>query len=247
MPENQDKNLVEWTFWNSWGKLESKKGNNGKASITTESSHQDDKEYAARVAKLQAEASRKENLKLLVAVVVGILAVCLIVYLLGLIDIKPEESTPVVDSNSEQTAGQPKEETPEEIEAAIQEELKKGGFSSKEAYFSAELTKQSHDVGKTLTEFSKKMKSISPKMNITSLVIASKMERLSKDKTINGFGIEIIGPRDGESDEVKLVSHLKGKTSPVEFFAEGGRVVAHFKDYPASYCKETKGAAVCGN
>jgi hypothetical protein len=251
MDKNQNKILAEKAFWNVWGSLESNSAKNGSQKAggldMVEHIRRDDKEYAARIAQQQAEAQRKENLKLMAMIVAGLLAICLIVFLLGLIDMKSETSSTASGGNTQQSAAQLKEETPEMIQASIEEEVIKGGFASKEAYFSSELTKQSNDVDKDLVEFSKKIKSVNPKMNITSLVIAGKLEQLTDDKIINGFGIELVSPRDGESDNVSLISHLKGMTSSVEFFAEGGRVVAHFKDYPASYCAGTKGAAVCGS
>jgi hypothetical protein len=249
MPDDQNKKIVEMAFWKSWGTLESNAANNAgqneRKPKMAEPIWQDDKEYTARVAQQLAEARRKENIKLMAMMVIGFLAIYLIVFLLGLIDLKSKAPS-ASGGNSQQSEAQSKEETPEMIQASIEEEMIKGGFSSKEAYFSSELTKQSNDVSTDLTEFSKKIQSVTPKMNVTSLVIAGKMEQLTKDKTFNGFGIEVVGSEDGESDNVSLVSHLKGMTSSVEFFAEGGRIVAHFKDYPASYCAGTKGAAVCG-
>ncbi len=211
MSKDQNKNLAEKAFWNIWGNLESNAINNpsqneGRLKIV-DPIRQDDKEYAARIAQQQADESRKEKLNLMAMVVVGFLAICLIVYLLGLIDMKPETSSAVSGGNNLQSAGQSKEDASEIIEASIEEEVIKGGFSNKEAYFSSELTKQSNDVGNDLIEFSKKIKSVNPKMNITSLVIAGKMDQLTKDKIINGFGIEMVGPRDDESDNVSLISH----------------------------------------
>jgi hypothetical protein len=246
MPEDQNKTLVEKAFWRSWGKLETNAAKKDGRFETDEPSRRNDKEYTARLAQLEAEAARKENFKLLVMIVVGILAICLIVYLLSLVNMKPEATTTSSGEISQQSASQPTAESAESIEASIQEEMTKGGFSSREAYFSSELTKQSKEVDSNLTEFSQKIKAVTPKMNVTSLVIASKMDQIAKDKTMSGFGIEVVGARGTESDDVKLISHLKGMTSSVEFFAEGGRIVAHFKDYPPSYCAETKGEAVCG-
>jgi preprotein translocase subunit Sss1 len=245
MAEDQNKIHVEKAFWRSWGKVEKSLAKN-RALLETDEPARNDKEYVARLARLEADATRKENIKLLVMIVVGILAIGLTVYLLSLINIKPEATTASSGGNSQQSASQPAE-SPESIEASIQEEMSKGGFSSKEAYFSSELIKQTNEVDSNLTVFSKKIKLVTPKMNITSLVIASKLDQLSKDKIMRGFGIEVVGARGAESDDVKLISHLKGMTSSVEFFAEGGRVVAHFKDYPPSYCAGTKGAAVCGD
>jgi hypothetical protein len=251
MKNDQSKTIVEKAFWNSWGKLKSGMSPDGKQPQDelnlADSSRRGDKEYSARIIQQQDEESRKENLKLFVMIVAGILAICLIVYLLSLIDMKTEVTTARSDDNRHESASQPTEMTAEMIEASIQEGMAKGGFTTKEAYFSSELTKQSNEVDKELVEFSKRIRKVNPKMNITSLVIAKKMEQFKKDKSINGFGIEVVGPRDGESDDVKLISHLNGKTSSVEFYAEDGKVVAHFKDYPPNYCAETKGAAVCGS
>ena len=246
MPEDQNKTLVEKAFWRSWGKLETNAAKKDGRFETGEPSRRSDKEYTAKLAQLEAEAARKENLKLLVMIVVGILAICLIVYLLSLVNMKPKATIASSGDSSQQSASQPAAESAESIEASVKEEMAKGGFSSKEAYFSSVLTKQSNEAGSSLTEFSKKIQSVTQKMNVTSLVIAGKLEQISKDKTMSGFGIEVEGARGTESDDVKLVSHLNGMTSSVEFFAEGGRIVAHFKDYPPSYCAETKGAAVCG-
>jgi hypothetical protein len=245
----QNKVVAENTFWNGWLALKSNVANNaGK----NDDQHEHEpirrmaNEYADRVAQHQAEASRKENLKLIAMVVTGILAICLIVFLLSLINVEPDASTAKNGDSSQKSTSLSKEEEAEKIETSIKEDMAKGGFTTKEAYFSSELTKQSNDVGKELVEFSKRIKSVSPKMNITSLVIAKKMDQFKKDKTINGFGIELVEMGD-ESDDVKLISHLNGMTSPVEFYAEDGRVVAHFKNYPPSYCAGTKGAAVCGS
>jgi hypothetical protein len=250
MTKNQNKKLAEKAFWNSWSNFKSDGANKAdqyKVKLRlVEPIRRDDKEYAARLAQQHAEERRKENLKLMAMLGVSAVAVYLVVFLLGLI-VKPEASSAASHAKSQQSAGESKEDTPEMIEASIQEEIAKGGFSSKEAYFSSELVKQSADVGDGLSEFSKKIMLVTPKMNVTSLVIAGKLDQITNDKTFNGFGIEVVGSIDGESDNVSLISHLKGMTSPVEFYAEGGRVVAHFKDYPESYCAGTKGTAVCGS
>ncbi len=249
MAEEQNKVLAEKAFWNNWVTLASNGPNNtdqNEDNISmAHSLRPNAKEYAAKVAQLQAAERRKENLKLMAIMAFGFLAICLIVFLLGLIDVKSDLSPTASGDNSQKSAAQAKED-PAEIEASVQEEMKKGGFTNKEAYFSAELAKQSLDVGDELVEFSKKIKTSTSKMNITGLVIAKKMDQITQLKTINGFGVELVKLGD-ESDDVRLISHLKGMTSSVEFFAEDGRVVAHFKDYPPSYCAGTKGAAVCGS
>jgi hypothetical protein len=249
MAQDQEKSLAEKTFWNSWGKFAPNESiytdqNEGDLS-TAHSSRLNAKEYAARVAQQQAVERRKDNLKLLAMMVFGFLVICLVVFLLGLFDGKSDLSATVANDNSQKSAAQVIED-PAEIEASIQEEMIKGGFTSKDAYFSAELAKQSLDVGDDLVEFGKKINPFVSKMNITGLVIEKKMDQLTKLKAINGFGVELVKLGD-ESDDFKLISHLKGKTSSVEFFAEHGRIVAHFKDYPASYCAGTKGSAVCGS
>lgn len=249
MSEEQNKAFAEKAFWNSWVTLLS----NGSKNVSqnekkfnmAHSPRSNAADYADRVAQQQAEERRKENFKLITMIVIGFLAICLLVYLLGLIHVKSELSSTASDGKSRQSAAQTKED-PAEIEASIQEEMKKGGYTSRDDYFSAELAKQSLDVGDDLVEFSKRIKSATSKMNITGLVIAKKIDQIQRFKTINGFGVELVRMGD-ESDDVKLISHLKGMTSSVEFFAENGRVVAHFKDYPSSYCAGTKGAAVCGS
>jgi hypothetical protein len=249
MAEEQNKVLAEKVFWNNWVTLASNAPSNANQNedniSMAHSLRPNAKEYAAKVAQQQAAERRKDNLKLMAMLVFGFLAICLIIFLLGLIDLKPDLSYTASSDNSQKSAAAAKEDAAE-IEASIQEEMKKGSFTSKEAYFSAELAKQSLDVGDDLVEFSKKIKSSTSKMNITGLVIAKKMDQITKLKTINGFGVELVKLGD-ESDDVKLISHLKGMTSSVEFFSEDGRVVAHFKDYPPSYCAGTKGAAVCGS
>lgn len=251
MSKNKNQILAEKEFWSSWGNLESNASKNsaqieGKRTIP-EPNRRDDKEFAARFAEHLAQERRKENLKLMAMMVVGVIAISLTLYLLGLIEIKKAPLSAAASGNSHSAEAVKKVETPEMIEASIEEEMAKGGFSTREAYFNSELTKQAHDVGMNLDEFSKNIKPLTPKMNITSLVIAGKIEQFSQYKTVNGFGIELVESKEDESDEVKLISHLKGMTSTVEFFAENGRVVAHFKDYPPSYCAGTKGAAVCGS
>jgi len=179
-------------------------------------------------------------------VTTGLLVMGLILYLLGLIEINPAPSSASAEGVN-QASEALLEQDPAEVEAAIQEEMIKGGFTTKEAYFSSELTKQASDVSAELTEFGKKMKSIRPKFDVTGLVIEGKLGQLTKTQSLDGFGIEVVTKKEGESDEVSLISHLKGMTSSVKFYAEGGRIVAHFKDYPESYCTATKGAAVCGS
>lgn len=246
MAKIENKQSAEKDFWNSWGALESNAKDKDRFG-SDEPNRRDDKEYTARLAKLEAEANRQENLKLIAMIVAGFLAICLIVYLLSLVDMKSDATTAASGSSNQQPSAQANAEIAEKNAADIEKDMAKGGFTSKEAYFSSVLAKQSEDVGTDLTEFSKKIKTVSEKMNVTSLVIASKMDQITKDKTLGGFGIEVVGDRGTESDDVSLISHLNGMTSSVEFFAEGGRIVAHFKDYPPSYCAEAKGAAVCGS
>lgn len=250
MSEEQNKVLSEKTFWDSWVSLVS----NGHKNVNknepdfnvAHSVRMSASNYAAKIAQQQAKERRKENLKLITMLVFGFLTICLVLYLLGLIDVKPDLSSESSSRDSRQSTVQPKEEDPAEIETSIQEEMKNGGYTSRDDYFSSELAKQSLDVGDALVEFSKKIKSSSSKMNITGLVIAKKYDQIEKLKTVNGFGVELVRMGD-ESDDVKLISHLKGMTSSVEFYAEKGRVVAHFKDFPPSYCSKTNGAAVCGS
>lgn len=170
MNNNQSKNLAEKNFWNSWGTLTANvnkhAGKNHERQDIVESTRRSDKQYAATVAQQLAEERRKENLKLIAMVVVGILATGLIVYLLGLVDIKKETSTAAAGGSSPHSA-KPSKEDIAEMEASIEEEMVKGGFTSKEAYFSSELTKQATDVSKELKEFSKKIKAVSPKFNVT--------------------------------------------------------------------------------
>ncbi|HCW06668.1 MAG TPA: hypothetical protein DGG95_04800 [Cytophagales bacterium] len=245
----QDKVLAEKAFWNSRVTLVTNGPNNAGKNENdlsmSDLNRLNAKEYAARIAQQQALERQKDNLKLLAMMALGFLAICLIVYLLGLVNVQSSSSPTASGDNIEKSATNAKEDAAE-IEASIQEEMKNGNFKSKEAYFSAELAKQSLDVDDELVEFSKKIMSTTSKMNITGLVVAKKMDQITKLKSLNGFGVELVKAGD-ESDDFKLISHLKGQTSSVEFFAEGGRVVAHFKDYPASYCAGTKGIAVCGS
>jgi hypothetical protein len=247
MTQQQNKVLAENTFWNSWDKLAanepSNAGQNQDDLRTAHSNRLNAKEYADKIAHQQALERRKDNLKLMAMMVFGLFAICLVVFLLGLVDLKSDLSSTATDDTPQSA---PPQETAAEIEASIQDEMKKGGFTSKDDYFSAELAKQSLNVGDDLVEFSHKIKSFIPNMNITGLVISKKMDQITKLKAINGFGVELVKLGE-ESDDFKLISHLKGMTSSVEFFAEDGRIVAHFKDYPASYCAGTKGTAVCGS
>lgn len=245
MAKDQNKKVAENTFWKSWEALESKGDNNTGQNEGSLDRHEA-MDYAERIAQQQALEKRKDNLKLLVAVAVGVLAVFVIVYVLGLIDIKPKVSNTGSGEVSQQPPSQSAAESSIMSADEIEQAMAKGGFATKEAYYGSVLKKQSADVGDGLDEFSKKIKSATPKLNITALVIAQKMEQLTKNKIYQGFGIELADHADSESDNVQLISHLNGQTSSVEFFAEDGRVVAHFKDYPPSYCASTNGAAVCG-
>ena len=60
MAEIQNKQNAEKEFWNSWGSLESNAKDNGRLK-SDEPNRRDDKDYTARLAKLEAEAkpSRK--------------------------------------------------------------------------------------------------------------------------------------------------------------------------------------------
>jgi hypothetical protein len=250
MAEDQNKKIAEKSFWESWGKLGSNAANNAgqKEDMlrTGEPNRRDALDYAAKIVQQQAAESRKDNLKLAGIAVAGFFAIFLIVYLLGLINMKPEAVSAGSGETSQQSANQDAVQNTEMSEVELEQVLAEGGFATKEAYYGSVLKKQSSDIGDDLNEFSKKIKAATPKMNVTALVIAKKMEQFTKNKVYKGFGIELAGHADSESDNVKLISHLNGQTSPVEFFAEDGRIVAHFKDYPKSYCASTNGAAVCG-
>lgn len=246
MAEDQHKKIAEKSFWESWGKLGSNAVNNAGQKEDRlragEPNRRDALDYAAKIAQQQAAESRKDNLKLIGMVVAGFFAILLVVYLLGMINMKPEAESAGSSEISRSSVAQDTEMSEAELEQVLEE----GGFATKEAYYGSVLKKQSSDVGDDLNEFSKKIKTATPKMNVTALVIAKKMEQFTTNKVYKGFGIELAGQADSESDDVKLVSHLNSQTSSVEFFAEDGRIVAHFKDYPASYCASTNGAAVCG-